>query len=258
MTHGPDRKVQAPGLLRAVAGDLRWHLSCDKGWLNGLLTNVILVVAYFVFRNYDYQGLTELTVIDIATGVAMYSMCGVYNTNQLGPDHERVRASLARGERLWRILLVKNLALGVIVVPITLVGSALVPVLLGQWRQIPQCLMFDLWVVFTWLAFGCVLSVLLPYCPTPVKQRWRQRRNRTRWVLCITAPFVFLLVDAGLSALEVWGARTVVSNIDRHLRLYALLATLWGLVLWAVALAGADAYARPPARRLQADLARAY
>ncbi|CAN5635484.1 hypothetical protein BH10ACT9_BH10ACT9_51540 [soil metagenome] len=112
-----------------------------------------------------YDDLSRLTLY-LFSGVVGSVVC----TNALCFEAERVRAQLADGERLWRILVAKNLAMAV------LITSAALPVVIFLTvadGANPVALVDQLiTMVFIWLGMGNVLSVVYPLRHEPVSARF--------------------------------------------------------------------------------------
>src|SRR6267142_1446669 len=101
-------------LPSAVAAEVRWAFTPPRSWLSGVAANLVLALVWLLVqplhlpRHHDW-------VIQIGTYFSSFILADVTTTNLLGSDHIRVRKALHDGVPLWRVLLVKNLALIVIV-----------------------------------------------------------------------------------------------------------------------------------------------
>jgi hypothetical protein len=244
------------GVLADVADELRWTFTGRKGWLVGIGANLAVAAVYVGYTHYDPQVRDNVRVAGIATGVAVWVLADVVNTNQLGADADRVRASLDRRDRVSRILALKGLALGVLLLPLTCAISIGVRLAIDHWRAIPHAVMLDVWVVFTWLGVGSILSVLLPYDPIPLRERWRRRRTWLRWAVCLAVPYAALAVIRYLAWPADRLARHLFGRPEHHLLGYAFLYLCWGVVVWLVCLGLAELYVGVARRRFEADLGR--
>ena len=101
-------------LVPAVAAKVRWAFTPPRSWLSGVAANLIVALVWMLVqplhlpRHHDW-------VILIGTHFSSFILADVTTTNLLGAEHIRVRKALRDGAPLWRVLLVKNLALVVIV-----------------------------------------------------------------------------------------------------------------------------------------------
>jgi hypothetical protein len=130
-----------------------------------LAISLSLVVFYQVSGMVDYDsGRLTLYLFSAVVG-------SVVCTNALCFEAKRVRAALSTGERLWRILMAKNLAMAALV---TVAGLPVVTLLAVIGYGNPVALVDQLiTMVFIWLGVGNVLSVVYPIRHEPVSARLR-------------------------------------------------------------------------------------
>ena len=107
--------------------------------------------------------------------------------------------------QFWRVLLLKNLTLLVIVgLPTLSVAMALT-----LWKQTPAQLGDTIpnvaVPIVSWLGVGNTISVLLPVGSEPLMQRWHDRRDWRRtgtWILALTLPYALYYVADPLGGVE--------------------------------------------------------
>jgi hypothetical protein len=148
------------------------HVIADRprAILVRLLFTLAISLALVSFYHYSgwskYDDVSQLTLY-LFSGVVGSVVC----TNALCFEATRVRDAMSGGERLWRILVAKNLAMAV------LVTAAALPVIafLTVTNEGNPIAMVDQLVtmVFIWLGVGNVLSVLYPLRHEPVSARLR-------------------------------------------------------------------------------------
>lgn len=218
-------------IFEEVAHDLRSSLRGRPGWIAGISVNVVLAVCYLAYHrsatNFPDRGL-----VYIGAAIAAWCLADTLTTNQIGPEGQRASAALDGGVGIGRILLLKNLSLLVVLLMITLPISIAATAWAGQWSQLQDGVLVDLHVVLTWIALGNVVSVLLPYRPIPLKQRWRLRRSWSRWLVAIGMPYPLYLI-VGWSAVPVQILARGRRNL--HPERYALFSLTWGIGYWVVA-----------------------
>jgi hypothetical protein len=243
--------------LKAMAGELRWIFSERKSWLVGLGFNLAVAVVYVGYEHFHPHSHDEVRIAGIATETVAWVLADVINTNQLGADADYVSRSLDSGHSITREMALKNLALACLLFPAAFVLSVGVRLAIDHWRAIPHAVMFDLSVVFVWLGVGSLLSVLLPYRPIPLRERWRNRKSWFRWCCCLVAPYVVLF--AIIRPLR-WPADQIASLLygspELHELGYSFVYMVYGFVLWAVCLALVGLYGALAPHRLRADLRR--
>jgi hypothetical protein len=193
----------------AVVAEIRWAFSAPRAWLSGVAVNLILALGWLFVQPVQRDGQPDWVVL-VATYFSSFILADVTTTNMLGVDCIRVEKSLSDGTQVWRLLLVKNLALMVIVGLPTMVFA----IVLTLWMETPGRLLMtvpDVAVpLLCWLGVGNVISVLFAVGYEPLIRRWRQRRQirRTvRWLTHLALPYaLFYLADPiyGLPQVIVW------------------------------------------------------
>ena len=181
-THTPDRPAMSriaalrftdslAGLGRNVIAEVRHILA---GQPRSILVRIAitlalsaaLVVSYHTlgWRRYDDAASMTLYVFSVIVG-------SVVCTNALCFEASRVRRRLAGGQRLWQLLIVKNLAMAVLVMA---AGTPVIAVLALTAGTNPIA-MIDQFItmIFIWLGVGNVLSVIFPLRQEPFSARLR-------------------------------------------------------------------------------------
>jgi NO-binding membrane sensor protein with MHYT domain len=155
-------------LGRSILDEVR-HITADRP--RSILLRIVitvgvglaLVAAYHLtgMKRYDLSGLT-LYLFSVVVG-------SVVCTNSLCFEAERVRTALAAGQRVWRVLVVQNIAMAVL---ITIAGLPVIAALTWTREANPVALVDQLvTMVFIWLGVGNVLSVLYPLRHEPMAAR---------------------------------------------------------------------------------------
>jgi hypothetical protein len=186
------------GLWPAMVAEIRWAFTPPRTWLMGVLANLIFAVGWLAVQPLTL-GRHQDWVVLVGTYFSSWILADVTTTNLLGADHYRVLQAVSDGAPFWRVLLIKNLALLVIVGLPTLAIS----VVLTLWLETPERLAVTIPTVavpiVSWLGVGNLFSVLHPVSVEPLIRRWRQRgdRRRTRgWMVALTLPYaVYYLAD---------------------------------------------------------------
>jgi hypothetical protein len=192
------------GFWAAVVAEIRWAFTPPCDWLAGVGVNLVLALVFLivdplhVHRHQDW-------VITVCTYFASFILADVTTTNLLGVDHIRVGKALHDGVPLWRILLVKNVALILIVGLPTLVAA----VAMTLWMEKPARLMVTIPNVavplLSWVGVGNVMSVILPVATVPLICRWRQRRQlrvAIAWVAALALPYALFYVADPIDGVE--------------------------------------------------------
>lgn len=204
-------------LWAAVAAEIRWAFTAPRTWLMGVVANLVFAVGWLVVQPLTL-GRHQDWVVLVGTYFSSWILADVTTTNQLGADHYRVVAAVSDGVPFWRVLLVKNLALLVIVGVPTLATA----VMLTLWLETPQRLAITIPTVavpiVSWLGVGNVFSVLHPVSVEPLIRRWRQRgdRRRTRgWIAALTLPYAVYYFADPMNGVEHQLLWTKLPNLIR-------------------------------------------
>lgn len=203
------------GLWAATVAEIRWAFSPPRAWLSGVAVNLVLSLAWLLIQPVHHEGHRDWVVL-VGTYFSSFILADVTTTNMLGVDNIRVQKSLCDGVPLWRLLVVKNLALVVMVgLPTTVLAAVLT-----LWLESPGRLAVtvpDVAVpLLSWLGVGNLISVLLPVGYEPLIRRWRQRRQLRRtilWLIHLALPYaLFYLADPvyGLPEALFWRHLPVV------------------------------------------------
>ena len=192
------------GLWPAVVAEIRWAFTPPRTWLMGVLANLIFAVGWLAVQPLTL-GRHQDWVVLVGTYFSSWILADVTTTNLLGADHYRVLQAVSDGVPFWRVLLIKNLALLVIVGLPTLATS----VVLTLWLETPERLAVTIPTVavpiVSWLGVGNVFSVLHPVSVEPLIRRWRQRgdRRRTRgWMVALTLPYALYYLADPMNGVE--------------------------------------------------------
>ncbi len=202
-------------LLPAVCAEVRWAFHPPRTWLSGVMANLVLAAAWLLVQPLSVVHSNHITrhfhhnqldwVVLVSTYFSSFVLADVTTTNLLGGDHYRVAQGLSDGVPLWRVLLIKNLALIVIVGLPTFAAAAALTV----WKEgVPQMAMTIPNVavpIVSWLGVGNVISAMHPVGVEPLLRRWRQRRNVRRtagWLLAITLPYAVYYVADPMGGFE--------------------------------------------------------
>jgi hypothetical protein len=249
------------GLWRDILDELRWTWSGRKGWLLGVLGNLVFAIGYLFVTDYDPHVAGDIKVANVGLAVVLWCLADPINTNQLGNDSERVVNSLQAGDSVGRILAIKNLALAVLLLPFAYLISVIHWLIAGRFHLVPHTIVADFGAVFLWMGVGSVVSVLLPYPPIRIRSRVKAllaRRSVIRYAACLAAPYVLwygIVKVLHIPYNEIWDHRLLgprVANLPKYGLVYVGLA----LVYWVVGLSIAQLYDRRFPGRLIRDLQR--
>jgi hypothetical protein len=191
-------------LLPAVWAEIRWAFTPPRTWLMGLVVNLAFAIGWLLVQPLT-AGRHQDWVILVGTYFSSWILADVTTTNVLGADHYRVLTAVRQGTPMWRILLIKNLAL------LAIVGLPTLATAIGLtlWLETPARLAITIPTVavpiVSWLGVGNLFSVLHPVGVEPLVRRWRQRHNRRRtrgWILALTLPYALYYIADPMNGVE--------------------------------------------------------
>ena len=232
-------------LGRGILEEIR-HITADRPrsiLLRTVITVAIglaLVAAFHLtgMKRYDLSGLT----LYLFSGVVGSVVC----TNSLCFEAERVRAALAAGQRVWRILVVQNLAMAIL---ITVAGLPVVAALTWTREANPVVLVDQLvTMIFIWLGVGNVLSVIYPLRHEPVAARLKDGTWKLFLFSFVLSYGVGLTVNLAIYW-RLWARETANAQIAGGAWVAFLLVLASALLSWMLLTVFAVACSQQPAVR---------
>jgi hypothetical protein len=219
--------------------------------------NLVVAVLVTGYQDYDPHVSGDIKIANIGIAVVLYVLAGTLATNQLGADAERVINSVERGDRVSRILALKNVSLALLLIPVAVLVSVIVRILVERWRLLPHTVMYDIGAVFIWLGLGNLVSVMLPYRPISLRARLKARSTWVRWGIRQAVPYA--LYYGGAAVLLMFPTLIVAllkSFGPRDSVYYPVFYLVNAVVGWLVALWLASSWAERHRRRFEAELRR--
>jgi hypothetical protein len=162
------RGAPVSGLARRITDEVR-HVIADRPRAILMRLLITLAISLLLVSVYHLSGRARYDV----SGLSLYLFSAVVGsvvcTNALCFEARRVREAMSRGERIWQVLVAKNLAMALL---ITVAALPVVAFLTVARDGNPIALVDQLvTMVFIWLGVGNALSVLYPIRHEPVSAR---------------------------------------------------------------------------------------
>jgi hypothetical protein len=228
------------GLLRSVGAEIRWAFALPRAWLAGVAVNLVLSLLWLVAEPVRAEGHRDWVIL-VGTYFASFILADVTTTNVLGVDHVRVQKGLHDRIPVWRILLIKNLALLAIVGVPTLTAAVLLTLSLETPARLTITVPEVAVPMLSWLGIGNLVSVLLPVGYEPLIRRWRQRGDvgrTTAWLAHLALPYgLFYVADPVYGLPHTWFRGHVPAvlnsfigpNVDRSLFHIGTALLVWAI-----------------------------
>lgn len=192
-----------PALAGGLLGEIRYIVNRKpRSTMKSLAIALALGLLYLGWiRVFDWEqdkqwlpflGLFVLSVV----------MGGAVCINALSFDAMRVRAALDTGQRLWHLLVIKNLALLCLVAPIGFVISALIAITSGDWSRFVNALVLTVCFILLWLGVGNVVSIGVPSRDEPILKR-KQSGSLKQFLIAFGVSY---LVGYIVNVMLIWRA----------------------------------------------------
>lgn len=202
-----------PALAHGLSGEIRYVLTRrPRSTIKSLGVSFGLGLLYLGFirvfewdrneRLLPYLGLWAISVV----------MGGSVCVNAMSFDAMRVRAALDGGEQLWRIQVIKNLALFVIVAPLGFLISALLAWRAGDPGAFVKACVLVVCFMLLWLGVGNVLSVGLPFRDEPILRR-RASGSLKQFAIAFVVSYLAGYLVNGTLIWRVYAARTLYERL---------------------------------------------
>ena len=220
-----------PALAHGLTGEIKYILARKpRNTMKSLAIALAMGLLYLGFiRIFEwdtdqkwlpYLGLWAIGVV----------MGGSVCVNAMSFDAMRVRAALDSGERLWHLLVIKNLALLCLVAPLGFILCALLAWRAGDIYAFYKGCALMICMILLWLGVGNVLSIVLPSRDEPIKQR-RQSGSLKQFIIAFAvAYFIGYLVNAML-VWRVFAAQELTQRLGNAL-LPSLIILVSSAFMW--------------------------
>jgi len=220
-----------PALAHGLVGEIRYVLARKpRNTMKSLAIALAMGLLYLGFiRVFEWdEDQKWLPYLGLwAIGVVMGgSVC----VNAMSFDAMRVRAALDSGERLWHLLVIKNLALLCIVAPLGFILCALLAWRAGDIYAFYKGCGLMICMILLWLGVGNVLSIVLPSRDEPIKQRKQTGSLKQFIIAFVVSYFIGYLVNAML-VWRVFAAQELTQRLGNAL-LPSFIIIVSSLFMW--------------------------
>jgi len=234
-----------PALAHGLSGEIRYVLTRKpRGTVKSLAVSLALGLLYLGWiriAEWD-QKATFLPYLGLwVIGVVMG---GGVCINAMSFDAMRVRAALDNGERLWHLLVIKNLALLCIVAPIGFILCGLLAWRAGDGYAFLKACALMVCMILLWLGVGNVLSIALPTRDEPIRQR-KQSGSLKQFIIAFVVSYAIGYLVNGMLVWRVFAARELTERLGNAL-IPAVLIVLSSAFMWILLTVFAVALSQQP------------
>jgi hypothetical protein len=220
-----------PALAHGVTGEINYILTRKpRGTVKSLAIALALGLLYLGWIRLAQWDQKSTFLPYLGLWVIGVVMGGGVCINAMSFDAMRVRAALDNGERLWHLLVIKNLALLCIVAPIGFILSALLAWRAGDIYAFYKACALMVCMILLWLGVGNVLSIVLPSRDEPIRQR-KQSGSLKQFIIAFVVSYgIGYLVNAML-VWRVFAARELTERLGNAI-IPAILIVLSSAFMW--------------------------
>ena len=238
-------------LISDVIVELRVYATPPRTMMSSLVVNSFISALFFL-GSY-WLGSYNAAFLPIASAtILLWTLADASVCNQLMFDRVRARAALEKEGTLQRFLLVKNIAVAVLAIPLTVLYGLLIVAMVGNWSAILYGVVAAMTLIWGWLGISNALSAYLPFDVLSIKG---YVQNRSIWIsygFLYGLPWIVLPAYALLMGLPFtllgWTKATAAAD-HRFLALFIML--LCSVVIWILGLRVANSYTTRPNNRLK-------
>ncbi len=245
-----------PALAHGVTGEINYILTRKpRGTVKSLAIALALGLLYLGWIRLAQWDEKSTFLPYLGLWVIGVVMGGGVCINAMSFDAMRVRAALDNGERLWHLLVIKNLALLCIVAPIGFILSALLAWRAGDIYAFFKACALMVCLILLWLGVGNVLSIVLPTRDEPIRQR-KQSGSLRQFIIAFVVSYAIGYAVNAMLVWRVFAARELTERLGNAL-IPAVLIVLSSAFMWVLLTVLAVALSQQPKirRTMQKEIA---
>ena len=220
-----------PALAHGLTGEIRYILARKpRGTLKSLAIALALGLLYLGWIRIAQWDQKSTFLPYLGLWVIGVVMGGGVCINAMSFDAMRVRAALDSGERLWHLLVIKNLTLLCLVAPIGFILCALLAWRAGDIYAFYKACALTICMILLWLGVGNVLSIVLPSRDEPIRQRKQSGSLKQFSIAFVVSYAIGYLVNAML-VWRVFAAQELTQRLGNAI-IPATLVVISSAFMW--------------------------
>jgi ABC-2 type transport system permease protein len=230
----PDRFAARARPWMAVAAKELRYARRDPRRKVALLNAFVISAGLPIFLALSQQSRNEPQVVLFSTFAGYFAVIGAMN--QFGLDGPALWLDVAAGDRLRAVLIGKNVALAVLIVPFIALIACAIAVVSGGWLYVPMSVLLALGGLGAALAVANVVSILIPQA-MPESGNPFARRSGGQGCINGLISMAALLVQ-GIAVGPLAAAGLLAANAGAApLFVVSVLGVGYGYVVWRLGLA---------------------
>ena len=220
-----------PALAHGVTGEINYILTRKpRGTVKSLAIALALGLLYLGWIRIAQWDQKSAFLPYLGLWVIGVVMGGGVCINAMSFDAMRVRAALDNGERLWHLLVIKNLALLCIVAPIGFILSALLAWRAGDIYAFYKACALMVCMILLWLGVGNVLSIVLPTRDEPIRQR-KQSGSLKQFIIAFVVSYAIGYLVNAMLVWRVFAARELTERLGNAI-IPAIVIVISSAAMW--------------------------
>jgi len=246
--------LSAKLLWNDVKYELRRYFSKPRTTLNGLVINSIISVVFFLVSYWLGAYSQKLVPIAAAT-ILLWALADASLTNQLLFNRKDTQNALKKQGSLKRLLLVKNLAIAVLSIPLTIAFGLMLVLIVGKWSELLYGAIMTFALIWGWLGISNAMSVYLPFELLSLKQYLGNKHVWIRYGFVYCLPWIILPIYAVIMTLPILMLGWTKAEAAQDHRVIGILVILaLSLIIWFGGLLIADKYSRKTNSKIKQHL----
>lgn len=238
-------------LSNGVNTELHWFFLPPRQFLQTLVINGSISLLFFLFSYYLGSYNSNLLPVAAAT-ILLWTLADASITNQLVFDRKKAAKELKNVGTIKRLLLIKNLAIVILSIPLTLIFGLILVAIVGKWSEMLYGAVIAFTLIWGWLGISNALSAMLPFELHDLKEFLGNRHIWLRYSFLYGLPWVLLPIYAVVMSLPfILLGWTGVKASHNHRFLAVVLLFAASLLIWQIGLALAERYTLHPESRIK-------
>ena len=237
-------------IFNDVKNDLFGYFKPPRKMLSTIVINGVVSVLFFLGSYYLGSYSPSLLPIAAAT-ILLWTLADASISNQLVFDKNQAAKSLKTHGSLWRYFMVKNLAIVIISIPLTIIYGLVLVAIIGSWNELLYGALAASLLVWGWLGICNAISVILPFEIVDIKTYAKSKRIWLPYGILYGLPWVLLPAYSlimGLPFVLMGWTRADAETNHRLASIFTIFAL--SIAIWLIGLRLANKYSKKPNRRL--------